>query len=476
MMKQLEADQPQHQSTPSYQQSASPGSTPRQPEATASNYGSSASTASVEHQQPSDLGEPHQYFMAAGPLEEVAPVDADQMNEYQLIKNDLLQSIRYEPTRAVSSGQHSQQQQQQQYQSASTPPMPQMTAGRKNPSNRPSVTRYFHQARPSSSFRPGYGRQHTPIPPMGKTTLGGRKVSEVMRPLIHTTPVPMTSPVHVPSVEPEKLDAIQLIAGRANDRQPLVVESHQLVHHTPEGGIDYNSGAPQMTTLPVLTTPGLSYQTGNSSGAIEHFHTIIHHPPPSSAQPDQPPLEYETQSHSQSPAVIEYVTLSEHALSSALNGQQPRGSNSNGGQTYEIAGQPEMQTLYVNAEQHQQQQSGQDGQQSVSMAPTPVAPFYASGQAEQQQQQHQDPDHHPSLAWSPSVASEHQQQQQQLELNEHAGSMQQLEMPATAGYNNFFNQQPLNEVQQQQQQPQSGAKWRTKAGGSLPNPGEFFTH
>lgn len=543
IMKQLEADMPTSRvpdQTTAYvihqTSTTTNGNAPTNSPTDGPRYGSSASTASVEHQQPNELSEPQQYFVAAGPMEEIATVDPEQMNEYQFIKNDLLQSIRYEPTRASSTNGHN----QQQYQTGSTPPMPNQNRPH---SARPSVTRYFHQGHrqpQSAGHRQNMGgRQHNgrgkqqgysvtpPTETSSRTTLGGRKVSEVMRPLIHTTPVPMTSPAHVPSVEPDKLDAIQLIAGQANDRQPLVVESHQLVHHTPDGGIDYNSGSPTMTTLPA--------PFNHSSGPIEHIEhtTLINHQIPQQQQQQQAqsqPQSIEYGNGQPPGAMIEYVTLTEHALGNSLNGQYSgpatvattaATSAGSGSQTYEVNGQPEIQTLYVNAEQGgtDQQVTHDQGQQrgqpqysfrpimesqtgpmnSESIAVTPPTIFYASGQAEQANQQlQQNQIQQPSLAWSPSVASEHQQQQ--LELGEHAGPMQQLEMPATAGYNNFFNQgsssmngiveptahqlEHMRTHQQQQQQGESfeqpqqeqhnigTGKWKTKAGGSLPNPGK----
>jgi len=460
-----------------------------------------ATSPNVQHtDEPSaqQLLAEQQYFVASGPLQEVGHLDQEQMADYNLIKNDLLANFRYEPTRAQQGG--------------STPPMASyVTSGARqapqvrqpalegqHKQRRPgmaSVTRYFQQgkagghARPSQAARlNGQGGQE-----YGSSTtralLGGRKVSEVMRPLIHTTPVPMTSPIHVPSVEPEKVDAIQLIAGQANDRRPMVVEAHQLVNHTPDGGIDYNSGAPMVQQQPE-TNQNESFirQPANQFGA--------------------PIVQQEQQGEGQG-AIIEYVAISDQALSNAVARQHQQQMEAQNNQAYELAGQPQLQPIYMSAEQQQgdqvRQQLGGEGQTSgqptflydysmstqhqssfshadqAQEAPTTSAQMAPSNNAAQREQQHQ-PEAQLSLAWSPSVASEHQQQQ--MELSELAPPLQTLGMPATAGYNFFGHQQQAQtnqpqeyEQQQQQQQRQANQRpgWRTKAGGSQPNPGEFLS-
>lgn len=544
---------------PAAQSTSSSSSSPVQPI-------NQASTASAHHEaapevvvDPAVIGQhlgEHQYFIAAGPPQEVGPVDHEQMSEYNLIKNDLLSNFRYEPTRATSGGGGSSSTGYQQ--TASTPPMPytasrapqqhqQSTGGPGHQANRrpaPSVTRYFHQGKQAMSSPAGYNRGHANNNLFGRirqpsgyqqqqqqtsttrTLLGGRKVSEVMRNLIHTTPVPMTSPMHIPSVEPEKVDAIQLIAGQANDKQPMIIEPHQLVSHTPDGGIDYTSGG------------------ANQQAAIQQQQAQ------QQQQQQQQPMQHQNNSmqYGQSGpsvgsddnqgAIIEYVAINDQALSNAISAQehQPHGQ-----QAYEIASTPEAQPVYVGGDQ-QQPPVGEPGQssrapfmydytmttsQQASNAPTTASymPGSANNNGEQvttilvqqpeqhqqqqqqaanvhgqQQQQHQQQE--PSLAWSPSVASEHQQQQLE-QLGGHLNAVdvghlqQQMDMPATAGYN-FFNQQDqssqppatttaamdgqqdyeqqqqqlINDHQQQQRQPSSSPRWRTKAGGSQPNPGK----
>lgn len=432
--------------------------------------------AQQQQQQEVHVVEP-QYFVATGPAQELGTFDPDQIGDYNLIKNDLLNNFRYEPTRA-QPGARGQQ-------TASTQPMPYSPSPVRHNPPTATVTRYFQQGpaqnQPNRQHRGrglfgrlngGFGRQQqqeypsTASPSAGSTkTLGGRKVSEVMRPLIHTTPVPMTSPIHVPSVEPEKVDAIQLIAssgnGQANDKRPMVVEAHQLVNHTPDGGIDYNSGAPMG-----------NYSQGQQQ---ESRHNSQH-------QSDQ------------QGAIIEYVAINEQALNNAANQQQSHDAANQQQQQqqhYEIAGQQEVQPIYVSGEQAPATRQPYD-----YTMPTESQSSSHAGQQQQQQQEQVQPtppstylvsDHSPanhqpeegSLApWSPSVASEHQRQQ--IELNEHA-PMQQMDMPATAGYN-FFNQQQDQPATATSGQPQEyenkqettgkqDTRWRTKAGGSQPNPG-----
>lgn len=494
-----------------------------------------ATTATAQHvedpaqQLQQQLLAEHQYFVATGPLQEIGTVDPDQVADYNLIKNDLLNNFRYEPTRATQ-GQPGQKQQ-----TSSTPAMTYAVSmsplsapirqhlSRGNPrahqQNPPpaSVTRYFHQGAPSGSAPPTqrpysntrnnnlFGRLNSgrgsyanqaQFSSTTKTMMGGRKVSEVMRPLIHTTPVPMTSPLHVPSVEPEKVDAIQLIAGHANDKQPMVVEAHQLVNHTPDGGIDYNSG---------MSVQGLQQHH------VHHQQNQSNYEQPAGDRQQQQYAAPVTQDNSDNNqgAIIEYVAISDQVLNNAMakeqhqHQQQPQQSSG-----YEIPSSPEVQPVYVQEQQPHQQRLPQqpDGANNNNRAPF-LYDYTMSTQQQPQQQrepntqttpagyllntlpaQMQQPDQQPSLAWSPSVANEHQQQQAELEQ---AGPMQQLEMPATAGYN-FFQQdqqqhstpalqqqlqQEFEDQQQQQQQQhkhEAGQRWRTKAGGSQPNPGKSF--
>lgn len=498
---QMQANQVNQASTANAQHQAAPVS--QMPTTAAENQAEEPPAQQIEHQ----------YYVASGPLQEVNPVDPEQVAEYNLIKNDLLNNFRYEPTRAVNSARTSSQQ------SASTPPMNSYMAAPSRPQHqhRPaSVTRYFQQGLSSNQPRGrNYGgRASTPASSSTRTMMGGRKVSEVMRPLIHTTPVPMTSPLHVPSVEPEKVDAIQLIAGNANDRQPMVVEAHQLVNHTPDGGIDYNSG--------LVAPAGQHQQDSQHNRTTSNFgQHAQHQPQPAEMQAQQ---QYVAQTDPNQGAIIEYVAVTDQALNNAIARHQG----------YELGAnnQPEaVQPVYASEPEQprqraQQQQQRQAlpiyGRQQSSQSPflydytistpqgsasSPMPPMSQSTQADtylttqgqmltDYNQQQQSKVGQPSLAWSPSIASEHEQQQ--LELAEHAGAMQQVDMPSTAGYNFFVG----NQEQQQQQQPQtqppqvqhpqsaqdqntnqpdyqpaqqaSGTLkgWRTKAGGSQPNPGK----
>lgn len=458
-----------------------------------------------QHHQRTLEPEQQQYFLATGPMQEVGTFDPDQLadpNEYNLIKNDILNNFRYEPTRAAANGvsmSHAGQQQQQQ--TAQTPPMQMPYGG--GSSNRPaSVTRFFQmnhntyqqdaagrlngQRTNKSNFGRMRGSSHsgngnngagyTMAPPSQhstKTILGGRKVSEVMRPLIHTTPVPMTSPVHVANVEPDKVDAIQLIAGHtANDKQPMVIEPHQLVSHTPDGGIDYNTGVtPPMQSTNNLANNGQQYQAINHTNHGQQQQPTSYGPPPTTMQ--QQHQQYNSPTTTMSPqdenqgAVIEYVAVPDQAA----DGGQPQ-QQQQMGQVYELNG----------PQQQQQQQTTVYSTNDVTSTP----PIYLTSVEPQQPPEHQQMN--PSLAWSPSVANEHQQHQIELGIN----SVHQLgDLPATAGYNLFEpqqQQQPQSaQEQQQQQRPQQdynqqqpqqqetqapANKWRTKAGGSQPNPGK----
>lgn len=462
-----------------------------------------ASTANAQHQpapgplnnqpqqhrqQPDEDQIEHQYYVASGPLQEAAQVEPEQLAEYNLIKNDLLNNFRYEPTRSGRP------------QTASTPMGPRQASSTTRAQHRPaSVTRYFQQGpnRGTGQYNRNTGSGLTSTT---RTMMGGRKVSDVMRPLIRTTPVPLTSPLHVPSVEPEKVDAIQLIAGRANDKQPMVVEAHQLINHTPDGGIDYNSGSPmlashqQQQTMNQSMTNAPNYQQNQLQ--VEPHQYVAH----------------DAQSDGNQGAIIEYVTVTDQALNNAIARQQG----------YELASQPETHSIYIGPEQQQQQQSPQrqpnptydasrnsqspflydytiSTQQAGASSPMPPmttnAVAYLTTQSQAPSESNNNRQAEPSLAWSPSIASEHQQHQ--LELTEHAGARQQVDMPSTAGYNFFVGhqeqQQQQQHVQQQpsqennnqqdhrqpaeqqqdsyQQQPRS-QKWRSKAGGSQPNPGK----
>lgn len=492
-MKQLEADlkdAPKQQYSQQQPGSAAVASLNQATTAHAQHLSSEAPSSGNSAAHQGDSGDSHQYFVQAGPVQELPQVDdIEQVNEYNLLKNDLMQNFRYEPTRA--SAVH-----QQQQLTGSTPAMPYRASSEPNKQpeqqmrhQQPTVSRYFqqgahhhHQGSHGSASR-HHNRPHQnggglfarlngqqnrapytqqPATATTKTIMGGRKVSEVMRPLIHTTPVPMTSPLHVPSVEPEKVDAIQLIAGhQANDKQPMVVEAHQLVNHTPDGGIDYNSGA----------NFNMLKQQQNYSTATT----------PMAAGYEQQQQQYEPQDQNNEGqgAIIEYVALTDQQLNNAVNqhNQQQRQQ-----QGYELAGQPEAYQqqqphstskspfMYdysmLTTQQQQQQPSSQQHQEEPGNQATP--PSYVVGEQPAQPQ---------LVVWSPSVASEHQQQQ--MELAEHAGPMQQIDMPATAGYNFFNPNQPQqqqtsspDQAEYEQQQQQQGQRWRTKAGGSQPNPGK----
>jgi len=537
-----------------------------------------ASTASAHHQEApqhhnqnqnqnqNSLDEHQQYFIATGPMQELGTMDADQLGDYNVINNELLSNFHYEPTRA------NHQQQHQQQQTASTPPMPytatdghtssphRQTASTHQQQQHPqtaTVTRYFHQGQqgqqqqqqqssgPMQAYqqeraRGGqqqlFGRLRVPTTPAHygpssgstRTILGGRKVSEVMRPLIQTTPVPMTSPMHVSSVEPEKVDAIQLIAGQANDRQPMVVEAHQLVSHTPDGGIDYSTGmgpAPAQAPAHSNHSAGQQQHYGQTSGAAhEQQGAIIEYvtlgvPEQQSRtgpQRDFPPQAYEMQ-----PATPEaqpvYVAQAEHQLEEQqmnhhMSQQQQAHQQAHQQAQNQQQSQSQAPLIYAYTMSAQAEQAAHESPSSAAMQansagasgnPNAEQPKQTtvlvvhSQQDEQQQQQQQlhqqqhlqQPLHQQQPAaiavWSPSVASEHQQQQLELMGNE-APPMAD-HMPSTAGYN-FFGQameqqqeSPASYEQKQQQhqahQEQAHhSQWRTKAGGRQPNPGKFDVH
>lgn len=481
--------------------------------------------AHVQHQQPKSIDDgqqlpEQQYFLATGPMQEVGTVDPEQLAEYNLIKNDLLQNFRYEPTRASSSSSSHHQSQQQ---TASTPPMP-YTASQQPPSSSSSgstqaspqhkpasVTRYFQQGnnmyqqhqldnpkqaprgmhhgnlfgRINAPATRGYNHQQQQQSSTTKTILGGRKVSDVMRNLIHTTPVPMTSPMHVPSVEPEKVDAIQLIASHGNDNKPMVVEPHQLVQHTPEGGFDYNSGG--MNAANNITGGGGGQHYGQQNSNVAHQYSS---PAPQIQIEQQPNDGQQQQLQQQQPggAIIEYVAVGEPT---PLNMGEMGVTQGEG--TYEIANQPEVQPVYHNGEERQQHHRQQQHENPNEGSHSSRAPFVydytmsadqqqtaspgntageqAGPTAYQMNQQQQGGGEPQMFTWSPSIANEHQQQQ--AELSEHAApGDHQTDMPATAGYN-FFGQSVEQQQQQQQyQEPHQNGKWRSKAGGSQPNPGK----
>lgn len=281
------------------------------------------------------------------------------------------------------------------------------------------------------------------------------------------------------------------------DQQPATIIYHGNPHSTTQ--IDRNNHNENNQDHPNTVTPN-TYNNNNIND-IQNNHNNERH----------------NQQQQQQPNVVEYVA--EYSSLNQANNNNDNNHNHNHNeqqqqqhqqnnapqavneptQTYEVAGQPELGTVYLPAASAEPIEpyggnSSPENNAHSSQNPSQTTPSFYPEQQQQQQQQR------PSLAWSPSVASEHEQHQQSLELAEYNVQMQPLEgMPATAGYNNFFQPTPAqsnsyeNQQQPQQQQHQemappgdnhsrtnvdgdnnqhNGQKWRSKAGGSAPNPGK----